>query len=386
MIRMLLIGGCAIGILLFTCVSGVAQCRGNLDFDRDIDGKDLEILIVDFGRTDCGIDSPCRGDIYPVGDPDDVVDGSDLELFAVDFGRGDCPLPVPVNLFNIGDSVGEGEAADGSVTEPNRDTVWSTGYNPADIVYSLNERFEDLEPIGYTENNIDRDPIFNIALSGSQMINFASQAAAVVDAARTSPYRRAGMVTILLGNNDVCAKTIDDMTPPSDFADDYRAGLEILANSEFTNQATIHVSGIPAIYWLWNAKRGDWLCRIIWNLNLVPCENLLDDPTALCEDENSHLYPDIILPSDTGTCERRKDFHALIRDTYNTILRDELLVYKFNGRLPNAYYVDILDIEFFDIHVNDSDCFHPSVEGHELLAEKQWCRSPWGADDPGCPP
>ena len=60
--------------------------------------------------------------------------------------------------------------------------------------------------------------------------------------------------------------------------------------------------------------------------------------------------------------------------------------YVFDGRLPNAYYVDILDIQFDDIHVNDSDCFHPSAEGHELLAQEQWCRSPWGLDDPFCLP
>lgn len=372
--------GCLIALLFFPIGQCFAECEGNLDLDRDIDGIDLKILIGDFGRTDCGILTPCRGDIYPVGDPDDVVDGSDLELFAADFGREDCELPVPINLFNIGDSIGEAEAADGSIGDPNHDTVWSTGYNPGDIVYSINERFEDLEPIRYTENNMDRDPTFNIALSGSEMINFASQAAAVVAAARTVPYRRAGMVTILLGNNDVCAETMDDMTPLNDFEEDYRAGLEILANSEFTSRATIHVSGIPAIYWLWNAKRTDFLCWfVIWPF--VPCENLLDNPRELCAKENSHLDPDNIDPTDDGTCLRRKQFHAKIRDFYNPKLRDLVLEYRMNGRLPNAYYVDIYDIEFFDNHVNDGDCFHPSIEGHELLAEEEWLRTPWGMEE-----
>ena len=106
--------GCLIALLFFPIGQCFAECEGNLDLDRDIDGIDLKILIGDFGRTDCGILTPCRGDIYPVGDPDDVVDGSDLELFAADFGREDCELPVPINLFNIGDSIGEAEAADGS--------------------------------------------------------------------------------------------------------------------------------------------------------------------------------------------------------------------------------------------------------------------------------
>jgi len=381
--NLLAAAGCVFLLLFLTTIPCIAVCEGNLDFDRDIDGTDLAILIGDFGRTDCGILTPCRGDIDPVGDPDDVVDASDLELFAAEFGREDCPLPVPVNLFNIGDSIGEGEAAYGTRFELNHDVVWSTGYNPGDRVFSINERLEGLESTRYYENNSDRDPVFNMALSGSEMINFASQASDVVTAASTPPYRRAGMVTLLLGANDVCAETLESMTPPQDFESYYRAGLTALANSEFTRRATIHVSGIPAIYWLWNAKRSDWLCRFIWNF--VPCENLLTDPTALCAEEDSHLDPDNIRPTDTGTCERRKDFHARIRDIYNPILRDVLLEYKLDGRLPNAYYVDILDIEFFDNHVNDGDCFHPSDEGHELLAEEQWCRTPWGADDPGCP-
>ena len=70
---------------------------------------------------------------------------------------------VPLNLFNIGDSIGEGEAADGTIGEVQHDTVWSTGYNPNDIVYSLNERFEDSCPTIYCENNADRDLAYSLS-------------------------------------------------------------------------------------------------------------------------------------------------------------------------------------------------------------------------------
>ena len=92
---------------------------------------------------------PCWGDFEPDGD----VDGADLaeyisnstgialEVFASDFGRTDCNEalpPTPLNQFNIGDSIGEGEAADGTIWEENHETVWSTGYDADDTVYSLN--------------------------------------------------------------------------------------------------------------------------------------------------------------------------------------------------------------------------------------------------------
>ncbi|MBT8363732.1 MAG: hypothetical protein KJP23_03440 [Deltaproteobacteria bacterium] len=290
---------------------------------------------------------------------------------------------IPLNLFNIGNSIGEGEAADGTIGEKQHDTVWSTGYNRKDIVVSLNERFEAADPTGYYENNAARDAVFNHAVSGSEMDDFVDQANEVIAAIDQTPSRRAGLVAILLGNNDVCASSLDAMTPPEQFESQYRDGLDALAGSTATKNAHIHVSSIPAIYWLWNAMRSNGWCRIVvWPF--VPCQNLLEDPINDCGSGDSHLDPDTIHADDGPECIRRKQFHAKIRDIYNPILKDVLKEYKHDGRLPNAYYVDIFDIEFGEFHVNDGDCFHPSTEGHALLANEQWCRSPWGRYDPSC--
>ena len=291
--------------------------------------------------------------------------------------------PVPLSLFTIGDSIGEGEAADGTIGKVQHDTVWSTGYNPNDIVYSVNERFENFCQTDYYENNAVRDATFNHAVSGAVMADFATQANEVVSSVIATPSGKAGMVTILLGNNDVCASTLDAMTDPLVFEAQYRTGLDILAASAATKNAYIHVSSIPAIYWLWNAKRSDWWCRIIaWPF--VPCQNLLSNPDNDCGSGNSHLDPDNIHPDDGPNCVRRKQFHHRIRDIYNLILRDVLQEYIADGRLPNAYFVDIFDIQFGTEHINDGDYFYPSVEGHALLAEEEWSQSPWGIDDPSC--
>ncbi|MBT8059183.1 MAG: SGNH/GDSL hydrolase family protein, partial [Gammaproteobacteria bacterium] len=96
--------------------------------------------------------------------------------------------------------------------------------------------------------------------------------------------------------------------------------------------------------------------------------------------------PDTVYPGDGPNCQRRKAFHARIRDDYNTVLSGVLAEYQAAGLLENAEYVDIFDIRFESEHVNGGDCFHPSTAGHALMAEKQWCRSIWGADDPACSP
>jgi lysophospholipase L1-like esterase len=290
---------------------------------------------------------------------------------------------VPLNQFSIGDSIGEGEAANGTIGQVYHDTVWSTGYRSNDMVYSLNERFDNFCPTEYYENNAARDAFFNHAVSGAVMADFVSQANDVVSAAASAPSGKAGMVTILLGNNDVCASSLDTMTDPETFEQEYRAGLDVLAASDATKNAYIHVSSIPAIYWLWNAMReNDWCRILVWPY--VPCQNLLDNPADDCSSEESRLDPDTIYKADGGNCLRRKEFHAKIRDIYNPILRNVLQEYIADGRLPNAYLVDIFDFQFKAEYINDGDCFHPSVEGHALLAEEEWSRSPWGVNDPSC--
>jgi cysteine-rich repeat protein len=293
-----------------------------------------------------------------------------------------CTIETPVSAapayqFNIGDSIGEAEAANGTIGSINHETVWSTGYDAGDSVNSLNERFKTIDSAGYFENDALSDDIFNRAVSGSVMADFAVQAQEIVDAVSAGMFSFTnGMITILLGNNDVCAPTLDDMTDQLLFEDQYRAGLNILANSPETRDANIHISGIPAIYWLWNAKMSDWWCRLFVWPN-VPCENLLSSPADDCASTASRLDPDNIYPGDGTNCTRRKNFHAKIRDIYNPILQDVLQEYISDGRLPNAEFIDIFSVQFGNEHVNGGDCFHPSEAGHSLLSDAEWCLSRW---------
>ena len=385
MIRIIPFFICILSILFFAYGTGAAveltinsACSGDFDTDGDVDGSDLAVFAADFGRTDCDTGDPCQGDF----DADNDVDGSDLAVFAADFGRTDCDIPfppAPLNQFSIGDSIAEGEAADGTIGQEQHETVWSTGFDSDDIVDSLNERFDDADPPGYYENNADRDAIFNHGKSGAVMADFPTQANDVVIAASATPSGTAGMVTILLGNNDVCTESVDEpMTDPELFEQQYRAGLDVLAASDATKNAYIHVTSLTAIYWLWVAKRNTPFCPLKWFF--VPCRNLLWNPNNDCESEESMMDPDTVYPGDGANCVRRKQFHEDIREIYNPILKDVLQEYINDGRLANAYFVDIFDIQFEDIHVNDGDCFHPSVEGHALLAREQWSRSPWNID------
>jgi lysophospholipase L1-like esterase len=291
--------------------------------------------------------------------------------------------PVPANQFNIGDSIGEGEAANGTVGDLNHEAVWSTGWDLGDVVNSLNERFEARDAAAYAENDAGRDAAINQAVSGAVMADFATQAQAVAEAMAAVPPGTADMVTILLGNNDVCADNLSGMTDPAVFETQFRDGLNVLAGGQFPDDVRLLVSGIPAIYWLWNAKRDNLWCRaFVWPF--VPCQNLLDNPADDCASDASANDPDNFYAGDGPNCVRRKQFHAAIRDTYNPIIRRVLADYS--DLLPNAEYVDIFDVRFDSVHVNSGDCFHPSKAGHALMSGEQWCRSSWSAGDPACSP
>lgn len=366
------------------------------DGDINIDGN-LDIIDLLWGQQALqGIrtlapEHEQAGDVAPlrygVPQPDGIFDLGDLVVIQR-LALGLLNFTAPGNLFNIGDSIGEGEAADGTIGEPHHETVWSTGYKGGDGVSAFNERFEAAASGSYHENSISRDPLFNHAESGAEMADFAAQAQAVVAAAAQAPGGTAGMITVLLGSNDVCADANTDMTDPGLFEAQYRAGLEILAANAATRYAQLHVSGIPAIYWLWNAKREvPWCLIFAWPR--VPCQNLLASPGDDCESSTSRLDPDTVYPGDGANCRRRKEFHALIRDPYNRILRDVLEEYRSAGDLPNASYTDIYDVPFEALHINggsfSGDCFHPSTAGHARLADREWCRSRWGYSADGCP-
>jgi lysophospholipase L1-like esterase len=354
---------------------------GDINLDSAVDVADLLRGLQSLqGSRNLLPEAECHADVAPLDSgvpaPDGLFNPGDV-IVLLRMLLEDLHFGTPGNQFNIGDSIGEGEAADNTIGEAHHETVWSTGYDGGDSVNSFNERFDSIPPDVYYENNASRDSVFNHAVSGSEMADFASQAQGVIAVAALTPSGKAGMVTVFLGSNDVCAPGLAEMTDPGEFEVEYRAGLDVLASSEITRTAQIHVSGLPAIYWLWNAKRGSWWCRLFaWPF--VPCENLLDNPGDDCANSASREDPDTIYPGDGSDCVRRKQFHAAIRDPYNPILRRVVEEYRETGKLPNARYIDIFDVRFDSADVNNGDCFHPGTTGHALIAESEWTRTHWG--------
>ena len=378
------------GAMLMSASIQAVLPDGDITEDNTIDIADyLHGLQYLLGNRTLSTDAINKGDVAPllngVPDPDGMLGTGDVMvllrmiLYGINFS-------YPSNQFNIGDSIGEGEAADGTIGEPHHESVWSTGYDSGDGVNTINERLESVAPNEYAANNSTVDTIYNKAVSGAIMADFVAQAQAVVTDASQLP-GGAGMITVLLGNNDVCAASTSDMTDPLLFENQFRAGLDVLAVNEATRLSQIHISGLPAIYRLWTAKYADGWCRVFVWPN-VPCQNLLDEPDDDCEDAVSRNDPDMIYSGDGNNCIRRKHFHQTVREDYNSVLQSVTREYRESGQLPNIRYTDIYDVQFSSVHVNGSflrgDCFHPSREGHALLANESWCRTHWGRASGQC--
>ena len=182
------------GMLLHGPVRAVLP-EGDITQDGEVNLADyLHGLQHVIGSRTLSGDAVTQGDVAPllngVPDPNGTLDAADVMvllrmiLYGINFS-------YPSNQFNIGDSIGEGEAADGTIGVPHHESVWSTGYDSGDGVNTINERIESVAPNQYAANNSTVDTIYNKAVSGAIMADFVAQAQAVVTDASHCPGERA---------------------------------------------------------------------------------------------------------------------------------------------------------------------------------------------------
>ena len=208
----------------------------------------------------------------------------------------------------------------------NRELSWATGTDPA--VNSILQRLDAM-----TGKSLQS---YNEAIAGS-----------VIDALPRQVDRllvhEPDYVTITIGANDVCT-----------WAPDYQAQLahfeKVLRNQivrivAVKPQVRIFVATIPDLYNLWTIAVDRQGCQARWDLFNI-CRPLLD----------SHKSPD-----DRQAFVRRWE---LANEALDRVSRE------FPANIvhdPSAAHT-----RFEWHHVSGYDCFHPSVDGQNLLADKAW--------------
>jgi len=242
-------------------------------------------------------------------------------------GRGTAPAPAwnarPASVAALGDSITRGFDTC-SLLSDCADASWATGTRAA--VDSVARRL--------TGSSADRR--WNFAVSGARMADLPGQAerAAAV---------RPGLVTVLMGANDACARTVADMTPVAAFRTRFTAAMDTLHRRAPGTE--VYVASIPDLMQLWSVGRTNVWGRQVWKLGI--CPSMLDRAGGTSA-------------ADTA---RRAAVRARVV-AYNAVL-DEVC-----GRLPRCRYDGgaVFRQPFTTAELSPWDNFHPSTLGQAELA------------------
>lgn len=238
----------------------------------------------------------------------------------------------PNSIGALGDSITRGY---NTGTVPFTDAPgnsWSTGTRSS--VESHYLRILDAAPA-----ILDRT--FNNAVSGAKVADLDAQVAAVNEQA-------VAYVTILVGANDLCTRTVGKMTSVSTFRTEFEHAMAML--SAGSPRARLYVVSIPSVYRMWVVLRDNPLARTAWRTFDI-CQSLLEDPRS----------------SDADDVARRR----VVRErniAFNEVL-DEVCALYIHCRFDEGA---VFNDPFTSDDVSKRDYFHPSIRGQTRLAQVTW--------------
>lgn len=239
------------------------------------------------------------------------------------------PKPgLPTSMAALGDSITAGFASCGTILACGRNS-WSTGTS-SDVDSHYVRIRDDNDRIGGHEHNY--------AVPGARAADLARQAREAVAA-------KVDYVTILIGANDACASTVDDMTSVQSFRGDVDAGLQVLKKG--LPKAHVLVVSLPDLYRLWQLAHDDAHAQRAWGLGI--CPSLLADPTA-----------------DDQAAQDRRDRVRRRIDDYDAQLAAACQAYGKHCRWDHGA---VHGVRFSLSMVNHLDYFHPDADGQKRLAE-----------------
>jgi lysophospholipase L1-like esterase len=241
----------------------------------------------------------------------------------------------PNSIGALGDSITRGY---NTGTPPFADAPgnsWSTGTRTS--VESHYLRILDVAPAIF-------DRTFNNAVTGAKLADLDAQVAAVNDQA-------VAYVTILIGANDLCTRTVGRMTSVSAFRTEFEHAMAML--SAGSPRARLYVVSIPNVYRLWFLLHDNLFARTAWR-TLGICQSLLEDPRS----------------TDADDVARRR----AVRErniAFNEVL-DEVCALYIHCRFDDGA---VFNDPFTSDDVSNRDYFHPSIRGQSRLAQVTWSAS-----------
>ncbi|TMM38670.1 MAG: SGNH/GDSL hydrolase family protein [Actinobacteria bacterium] len=237
------------------------------------------------------------------------------------------PANLPNSMVALGDSITAGVGSCLTLTSCPRNS-WATG--DGTLVNSHYKRI-------LKDNPAIRGHATNLAVPGATVADLAGQAAAAVA-------QRPDYVTILIGANDACRPTIDQMTSKARFQAAFTAALTALKTG--LPMARVLVVSIPDVYQVWSAAHTRRAAQQVWALGV--CPSLLVNPTSTA----------------AADVARRQRFRDQI-DAYDSVLAAACARYGSRCRYDNG---TVHATPFGIAQLSLLDYFHPNEEGQSQLA------------------
>lgn len=247
-------------------------------------------------------------------------------------------VALPASMSSLGDSITRGFNAAGWFSDwPSRS--WSTGtYSTVNSHYT---RLSALRPA-------IKGNAYNDARTGAKVGALAAQAT-------TSVSQGAAYVTILIGANDACTDTEEQMTSVSAFRSRFTAAMDVLDGQ--TPEPSVLVASIPDLRRLWQVGKNSSSARTAWSAYGI-CQSLLARP----------------LSTEQADVDRRARVRQRVVD-YNTALGEVCATYRFCRYDGGA----VFGYPFTLSQLSGWDYFHPNTSGQAALAEVTWQAGYWSA-------
>lgn len=289
-----------------------------------------------------------------------AIAASGIVALAADTAEAKPNRLQPTRIYSVGDSITR--AFDSNYILDNLSESWANGY------YGFWEWLLGKENVN--SHNQRADSAFGVnsnvvgAVNGADMDDMDVQAAAGLG---NNPY----YVTVELGGNDICQDNASQVPDPLTYIYDYIDGIFVLdpgiwgVGGGLTGGSTVYTASVPDIKQLYDVGKNQTGalgldCEIIWLGTYIgfPCGSMLSP----------------------GNSEADRLALQAINLQYNQYL--DIVSAQANALSQSVYWDFTWEVWNTAIQGNDIssiDCFHPSSDGQEKLAQATWADGPFSA-------
>ncbi|WP_345800215.1 GDSL-type esterase/lipase family protein [Microbacterium sp. AZCO] len=242
---------------------------------------------------------------------------------------------LPGSMAALGDSITQGTMTCSALFSCPTNS-WSTGSTT-----SVNSHASRLRAAGAPLAAVYNDAVIS------------STSAALPGQADSAIAQKAQYVTIEIGANDACTKTVAGMTPTATYAANVQTALAKLG----ATGTQIFVASVPNLLRMYELNKSSLSARLAW-ATLGVCQSLLANPSSTA----------------AADVARRNAVQQRVSE-YNAVLEQACKVTancRFDGYAVANY-------AFAKSDISTRDYFHPSLAGQATLASITWPRTQWAS-------